>query len=245
MSALTTILFNTLDIRETVVLFGRSFDWKWFTLVAFLFFLGFVAWWIGGLESDKRQKENSKPNLVFTESREYPLFVINTGQPIYHGLQIWFKNKPRIPTDDSVAKDVTATIAFYDRNTKKKLDIYGCFILTEAYDFAGNIGVVNKLDNVPPNDEPLKLQIALKWQDDESAYGFARESFIYSKTQDGKETIREINKGTHYVKVQLSGTRVDQQPLWFILDNLGQGKALSLSKPIKKPNLCKEGFQTE
>ena len=242
-SALATIGFQVLNIGQVASLFGLVFDWRWFTLVSSIFFFSFVAWWTGGLESYKRRIENSKPNLVFSEYREYPLFVVNTGQPIYHALQVWFKNKPRIPTDDSVAKDVTAKVIFYDRKTRGKLEIYGCFIKAEAFDFAGNVEFLEKIDNWSPNDEPRKLQISLKWLGDESAYGFAIGGLIASKG-DGRELAKEIKKGTHYVKVELKGIRVDQAPFWFILENPGQKGVLSLTDPIKKPDLYKEGFQT-
>lgn len=104
---------------------------------------------------------------------------------------------------------------------------------------------MNKIDIWAPNDEPRKLQIALKWPSDESAFGFARESFIYSETNDGREAAREIKKGTYYLRVRFTGTRVDQSPFWFILENAGRDKTLSISGPIRKPDLRKEGFAAE
>jgi len=243
-SALSTVAFNVLAIKGVASLFGYSVDWRWLTLASFVFFLGFVMWWIIGLESHKRQIENAKPNLVFTEYRESPFYNRETGQPKYHGLQAWFINKPKKPTDNSIAKDVTAKITFYDKNTKKSLSVYGLWVLAEAYDFAGYTGATNKLDNIPPNDEPCKLAIALKWQEDESAYAFVKESFLHSQAGDGRELVREIKKGTHYVEVQIRGTRIDRPPLWFLLTNPGQNRELSLSDPIKKPDLGKEGFPT-
>ena len=241
MSALITILLNTLDIRETVILFGYSFDWKWFTLVAFLFFLGFVAWWIGGLESYKRQMENSKPNLVFKKAGEWQFYT--KGQAIYHALQVWFVNNPQVTSDNSVAKDVTAVVTFYDRNTKNKLEIYGCFTRAEVPDSATIKDLMDKIDVWSPNDIPQKLLIALKYPSDESAYGFAKSNFL--ATQDGRESGKEIKTGEHYVKVSLKGLRIDQPPFWFILKNPGREGDLSLSDQIKKPNLRKEGFQIE
>jgi hypothetical protein len=241
MSALITILLNTLDIREAVILFGYSFDWKWFTLVAFLFFLGFVAWWIGGLESYKRQMENSKPNLVFKKAGEWQFYT--KGQAIYHALQVWFVNNPQVTSDNSVAKDVTAVVTFYDRNTKNKLEIYGCFTRAEVPDSATIKDLMDKIDVWSPNDIPQKLLIALKYPSDESAYGFAKSNFL--ATQDGRESGKEIKTGEHYIKVSLKGLRIDQPPFWFILKNPGREGDLSLSDQIKKPNLRKEGFQIE
>lgn len=240
-SALSTILLNTFDIRETVILFGYSFDWKWFTLVAFLFFLGFVAWWIGGLESYKRQMENSKPNLRFKKAGEWQFYT--KGQAIYRAIQAWFINNPQVTSNNSVAKDVTAVVSFYDKNTKNKLEIYGCFTRAEVPDYATIKDLKDEIDVWSPNDIPQKLLIAFKYPGDESAYGYAKSNFL--ATQDGRELGKEIKKGEHNVKVTFKGIGIDQPPFWFKLTNPGQEGDLSLSDQIKKPNLRKEGFQTE
>jgi hypothetical protein len=210
--------------------------------MTFILFVGFVGWWLGGLELYKNRIERSKPNLVFQEYRETPLF--ENGKPLYHGLQAWFVNKPKTPTKDSIAEDVTAKITFYNRTTHEKLAVYGLWVITEAFDFAGYTEANNTLSKIPPNAEPCKLAIAIKWQEDESAYAFVVESQIYSKTRDFREKVREIKKGVHYVKVEFSGVGIAQEPYWLILNNSGLDKELSLSAPIKKPNLHKEGFKT-
>ncbi len=242
LSALATIGFNILDIRETMSLFDHTFDWKWWTLGSFLVFLSFVMWWIIGLESSVRQNKNARPNLVFIEYRETPLF--ENGKPIYHGLQAWFVNKPKTPTKDSIAEDVTARITFYNRTTHEKLSVYGLWVIAEAFDFAGYKEANNMISKISPNAEPCKLAIAVKWQDDESAYAFVVESHLYSKTGDFRESVREIKTGIHYVKVEFNGVGISQEPYWFNLNNPGVGKELLLSAPIKKPNLRKEGFQS-
>jgi len=240
-SALATTIFLALDIAQVASLFGLVFDWQWFTLGSFILFLIFVAWWTGGLESYKRRIENSKPNLVFKKAGEWQFYT--KGQAIYHALQVWFVNNPRVTSDNSLAKDVTAVVTFYDRNTKNKLEIYGCFTEAEVPDYATIKDLKDKIDVWSPNDIPQKLLIALKYPGDESAYGYAKSNFL--ATQDGRESGKEIKKGKHYIKVTLKGIRIDQPPFWFILSNPGREGDLSLSNQIKKPDLCKEGFQTE
>ncbi len=209
--------------------------------VSFVAFVLFVAWGWGSSEDRARQIENAKPNLVFTETRETPLFD-DKGKPSYHGLQAWFVNRPKVSSDNSIAEDVTARITFYDKSTKNTLGVYGLWILGEAYDFSGFTGAVNKMGKMPPNDEPCKLAIAVKWQEDEKGYAFVKESLIHSPSGDCRESIRAIGKGDHYVSVHIRGTRLDQPPVWFLMANPGEGGDLSLSSPIKKPNLQKEGF---
>ncbi len=82
LGALATIGFNVLDIRETASVFGHTFDWQWLTLGSFVLFLGFVAWWIVGLEIRKRQSENAKPNIrteLETSKKRFNLLVRNIG----------------------------------------------------------------------------------------------------------------------------------------------------------------------
>ena len=238
-SALITAFLNAYDIEEALPLFGFSVQW---TFLTFLLFFGFATWWIASLESYKRQRENSKPNLVVFKKNKDEWQFYKNGQPTYHALQVWFVNNPKIRSDKSQAKDVTASVTFYDRNTKKKTDIFGCFTQAEVPDYATIKNLMDKIEVWSPNDIPQKLLIALKYPGDESAYGFAKSNFF--ATQDGRELSKEIKKGKHYIKITLKGIGVGQPPFWFTLDNPSQEKDLSISQPINKPNLRKEGFQT-
>ncbi len=243
MTALSTITFNILDIRETASLFGFTLEWQWFALASFILFLVFVGWWVGGLESYKHQMEHSNPKLLFKKAGEWQFYT--EGRAVYHALQIWFVNNPQVASDNSVAKDVGAVITFYDRSMKNRLEIYGCFTEAEVPDYATIAPAQRLKDKIEvwsPNAIPQKLLIALKYPDDNSAYGFAKSNFIVA--QDGREAAKEIKKGEHYMQVSFMGTGV-RQAFWFILNNPGEGGVLSLAGPIKKPDLCKEGFQTE
>jgi len=196
------------------------------------------------VEGRLAQIENSKPNLVFKKAGEWQFYA--NGQPTYRALQAWFINNPQATSDNSVAKDVTAVVTFYDRNIKNKLEIYGCFTQAEVPDYATIAPIKDlkdKIDVWSPNDIPQKLLIAFKYPGDESAYGYAKSNFL--ATQDGRESGKEIKRGEHYVKVTLKGIGIGQLPFWFILTNPGREGLLSLSDQIKRPDLCKEGFQSE
>ena len=82
-SALSTVAFTILDIRETTVnLFERTPDWKWWTLGSFILFLIFIIWWIGGLESKIHQIKNALPNIcteLVVNDRRFDLTVRNIG----------------------------------------------------------------------------------------------------------------------------------------------------------------------
>lgn len=240
-SALATAVLNANDVMEVVSLFGYSISWS---LLTFLLFLLFIGWWIGGLELYKHRWEKSKPKLVFKKAGEWQFYT--SGQPTYHALQVWFINNPQSASDNSVAKDVTALVTFYDRKTKSKKEIHGCFTEAEVLDHATIAPpqhLKDKIDVWSPNDIPQKLLIALKYPGDGSAYGYAKSNF--RETQDGRAPRKEITKGEHYLKVSFKGVGIDQVPIWFRLNNPGGDGDLTLTDPIRKPNLRKEGFQPE
>jgi hypothetical protein len=233
--AIVSAVGYSLDIAQIT-----NLNFKWWPLIGFCIFFGLVTWIIIELYIKINRILNSKPRLEFQEKRETPLFRDN--KPMYHGLQVWFINKPVSSTIDSIAEDVTAKITFYNINTKEKISVYGLWILSVAFDFTGFRGATNKISKIPPNNEPHKLAIAIKWEEDECAYAFVEESRLYSNTGDFREKGREIKQGRHYVEILLSGTRLSQPPVWFILTNPGKDANLSLSDPIKSPDLYKEGF---
>jgi len=57
-SALATIGFTVLDIREAISFWGYTVEWGWFSLGAFIFFLIFVGWWLGSLYNKTHNLEN-------------------------------------------------------------------------------------------------------------------------------------------------------------------------------------------
>ncbi|MBI3931182.1 MAG: hypothetical protein HY325_04080 [Chloroflexi bacterium] len=239
MSALITARLTANDVTEVVSAFGITLQWSFLT---FVLFLGFITWWIWGLENYKRQREHSKPYFKVQRHGDWQFYVNKVAT--WGALQIWFVNKPKVASDNAVAKDVTATITLYDRVARTKIERPGCFIEAESFDWAGNVRRLQKIDEWPPNDEPRKLQVALRWPSEDIAY-----IFTYTTSMDwGREEPNAIAKGTHYLEVSFAGTRVDQPSLWFLLENPGRGKSnpfLRLIKPIKKPNLRKEASQTQ
>jgi len=237
-----TLVRTSKDVQELGTPFGFTIPPA---LIAFLIFLLIIVLWIWGLEMYKRKRETSKPSLVWIENHEYPLIAtdddstknIKKGDYLYHVMQIWFKNSPVIATDDAIAKDVKATVIFYNRTNKTVMPIPACFIIAEARDYGEPRESLETIDNWPPS-ELGKLQIAVKRNTEESAFGFAKGHDIAA---------RALKKSSYYVKVLLEGTRViDFKPLWFSMSNPGMNGDLCISdKPIKKPNLHKEGFPTE
>ncbi len=219
-----------------------SWQWQYHILTGFFVFCVVMIWIILSFSVPLHQIQNSKPNIVWFKNSCTALYRRDdNGKPkmdeyLYHALQIWFKNQPKEATDDSVAKKVTALVTVYDKENKVILPTApGVFIITESLYYAANIGWEEVVDEWDPNDEPRKLQIAIKRSEDQSAYMYAKANIQ-----------TEIKEGSYYIEVELKGTRITSlQPFWFELNNSGSGYELTLSTPIMKPNLCKEGFQIE
>lgn len=265
---------DTISVFASAILYGAgklfkvevmtSMNWWWLPLVVLGAILAvrllLAPYWIYRDKAEEatrilREKEtvqqqlqsieDSKPHIAFHSKGEwlfYPQDGPQKGQPTYRALELWFINKPQISSEKAVAQKVTCSVVFYDRNTKPR-NIFGCFTRPEAYGFATVKDLTNEIDEWHPNNEPRKLMIALKWPGDDSAYAFAMESLL--SHGDGKAPDKQINRGDHYVKVEFQGTRLDQSPFWFMLANPGKEGYLSISDPIEKPDLSKEGFQNE
>ena len=199
--------------------------WGWLTiLIMGLVIAPFFAF--HKLRNRLDEYESTQPNVVFDQCRESPLF--QKGQPIFHITQAWFKNSPTRRADSSVARQVTATIEFRETGDtpQQVLRIAGQWVESIAPDFVCFGNTTNKID-ILPNDESYKLNIALKWEEDENAYGYALESFIYSQQQDGREDVRKLPRGEHSVYVKLKGVGVDKS-FEFTLVNPGKHETLEL-----------------
>jgi len=238
MSAIATIALDIIDIQGAVSILGFNIEWKWFILLAFVVFLSFVIWWIYGLESYKNHIENTRPNLTFDQQRASYHYSRKDGHPMYYAIQAWFINNPKIKSNKSEANNVTAKITFYDKNNKE-FDMYGCFTEAEVLDYATIVEIKDlkdEIDNWPPNDIPRKLLIALKWTDDDTAYGLNRSNLLEVQLKDQSKILK---KGLHFVKILFKGIGIDQQTFWFSLENSGKRTNIKLDGPIRQPNFRK------
>ena len=207
--------------------------------IAFALFMGFM---VCGYYSQLKAIQNSKPNVVLKEARGRQYHT--KGVVSYYALQGWFTNNPKVPSDNSIAKDVTATMTFYDNDGKREFEMYGCWTepdIIENSDIVEPRHLKDKIDLFPPNNIPRKLLIALKWPSDEIAYGLSKSNFY--KGQNLKESGKELKKGIHYAKISFKGVNIDQEPFWFTLRNFGQDGDLSISELAVPPNSDKVASQ--
>jgi hypothetical protein len=126
--------------------------------------------------------EESQPNIVFHSVRDAQLFRdsnISQGKkrPIYRVLQVWFKNSPAISNEQSMAKSVTSIIEFKNKARSSSIvKVYGVWAVENPPDFVGSAKSSSSVDILPGN-LPVKLNIAIKFISEASAYAFSLESF--------------------------------------------------------------------
>ena len=171
--------------------------------------------------------KSAQPQIEYDQSRESPLF--HEDQPIYHIIQVWFKNSPTIPSEQSVAKQVSATIEFMnDDRINPRFSVYGQWAISTAPNHVGHAGITPLID-ISPGHLSCKLNIALKYEEDSVCYGYAVESF--GPYPDGRNPGLELPHGEHPVRVELMGIGV-KQDFWFTLRNPGPGGSLEL-RPLQ------------
>jgi hypothetical protein len=221
------------------VLAGTTIAFWVMGLVGSFVFAAFMGWMVWGYYNRLRTIENARPNIALKKAQGWQFHT--KGAPSYYAVQAWFTNNPKVPSADSVGRDVTATVTFYGSDGKHEFEINGCWTQPDIVEHAEIVAAKdlrNQIDSFAPNDIPQKLLIALKWPDDEVAYGLSKPNFYTH--QNLKQSGRELKKGTHYVRILFRGVNIDQEPFWLVLDNPGQQGELSLSEAKVPPTLDEE-----
>ena len=149
----------------------------------------------------------SQPNIIVDQIREAPLFrdtpVSDKKVPMYHVIQVWFKNNPEFPSETSEAKRVTALIEFWSSDRNSKLfSSYGQWANSTAPNHVGFSGTMSEVD-LPPGNLMAKLLIALKNPGDDNCYSYAIENV--SKHIDGRDPNFELTEGKYHICVKLDG----------------------------------------
>ena len=216
-----------LDITQTI-----DIGYKWWPLVAFGIFIGLVVGILYGLYTELREIKTTIPRLVL-QNVESPIKDIAKitferdgsqkliGVPTF--ARIWISNEPRKPELGVTAENVYAKIEFLDRvNQKTMVSMSGRW--PEAGQPQGSLKTQQM--NIPPNNKPFCLDIAMKYPEDDETYGY---DDLAHQRPDGRNPKTKLNKGVYSVKVTLACKGVNL-PLWFQLNNQGKGHDISFSE---------------
>lgn len=171
----------------------------------------------------------SLPRLRFQSARQAQMYrpspVVDDKVKTYEMLQAWFENRPESPTAASVASQLTATLEFQtDESKAESLRVHGQWAQTTAPDHVGHSGTAPEID-ISPGALYGKLIVALKYQDESSAYAYSAESL--QNHIDGRNPSLELTQGEHMLRVELAGIGVNKA-FDFILANPGEGGSLDL-----------------
>jgi hypothetical protein len=176
--------------------------------------------------------EAAKPHIEFSQIRQATMFgqwlVSSDNEIKFEVLQVWFRNNPSIPSEATIAKDITALIIITKSDSTILFQYHGQWAESNA---PNNVGYNNFRDTVEikPGYLEAKLFIALKYPSDADCYAFTREGFL--STGDGRYPVYRIAPDAYSVKIYLKGVGVDE-PFRFTLHNYGSNQPLILEPEI-------------
>ena len=181
-----------------------------------------------------RSIDESRPNIVLHSIRSAQLYrdanVVDGKRPIFRVVQVWFRNNPFIPSEQSMAKSITALIEVRNKiNAPMLVKAYGVWSVENPPDFVASAKYSSTVD-IPPGNLPVKLNIALKYTSEASAYAISLEGF--ARDPDGRDPSYEISAGNYEVTVHLNGIGVDQT-FRFDLNNPGKDSEINL-QPLER-----------
>ncbi len=198
-------------------------------------------------EQQLKKLDDSRPQIVFHKYREGPQYLKvgagdteETATIHYRLLQIWFRNQADNPTEDAIARNVSAEIEFWDREGKEKLfdEVRGQWAETRAPNWISpeTLGEGNPRIDMEPGYSSYKLMVALKFIDEEECYPYALEHFGGSYAQSletyGRNPKMALPKGSFRVRVRLLGINVKEE-FKFELTNPGSSGNMELVEVIR------------
>jgi hypothetical protein len=174
--------------------------------------------------------EDSLPNIIIHSVRDAQLYRasdLSAGKkrPIYRVIQVWFRNNPNVPNEQSIAKSITSVIEFKNiANSTLATKVFGVWAVENPPDFVGSAKNSSIVD-IPPGNLPIKLNIVLKYLNEDAAYAISLESF--TRDPGGRDTACKLIPGNYEVKVSLNGVGVSKI-FNFHLNNPGENFPITL-----------------
>lgn len=232
----------------------RRFGWKPFwgtlsthgTLALVTFSILLVAVLNGCDEISKRGRTinafvNARPNVRFVGYKEAPVYEPILYMPMvgeiparkyFQMMQVRYVNEPSTRTEESVAREVTGRLQFRDRLSKSIIQEHlGSWAVGDGPEDAVPGGLSSSIV-IYPNDKPSRLNVVLKWPEDEDAFVYPTK--WTPEYPDGRNPSVRLPPGEYELIVKLAGVGVDLQDT-FIVTNKGRDLALTLRKIDEQP----------
>lgn len=177
-----------------------------------------------------------RPSIKFVKPRLSPMFrpspVVDAKIPAGKRIQAWFENRPMMPGDQSIAKQMSAILSFRRSGESEPIfEIHGQWAESTAPDHAGYSRTTSTID-LPPGALYAKLLIANKYPGEDIAYAYSAEGM--QKHFDGRDPTRQFPPGDYQLEVQLRGINVDETH-YFRLTNTGSAGDLHLAAEDYSP----------
>ncbi len=167
--------------------------------------------------------ENSRPDIEYISFLQDPYRIPHTplGEISPFMTSLVFANNPEYPIDTMTARNVRAFVTFYTSSTKPK----------EIFSVYSNWQLQSKncveID-IPPNGKPHRLNIALKYHDDQHCFGFGYDALETDYLYD-MDTKKRLDIGNYMIEIIMQGTNI-KKVFHFLLTNSGQKKHLNIQE---------------
>ena len=202
---------------------------------------------VGLLDEELKAIKNARPNIVFAGIENVitpiknPKTGIVFGEPCF--TQVLFANESKTSPQKVDAINVVGNIDIYHQDGQHLFNMIGRWAETKE-GATGGLPTEMEQIPIPANGRPCPLDIALKYREDENAYGQNNKSRRLAPPYWRYEDWRLV-VGIYFVRVQLSGSNIDDKVFWFELTNKGAGADIELNVAVNPPSISdKEDFQT-
>jgi len=229
---LLTSAFWIFDIADVPPLFA---DWRWAALVCFLIYSA-LMWW--QLWTYREEIYASIPNIEIVECEIIPNVgmrrtrssqVSPSGQ--YSAMEYGtffnavFANNPRRRTSENTANNVSARITYYDVDEQLLVGpIFGRW--SDSDEPKTSIDIPRLINaSILSNGTPRKLDLFMKFQDDEFCYAYNNDSYFF---ENWRHVNYKLTAETFLIHVELIGERVEKD-FWFTAYNNDKGKHLRVT----------------
>jgi len=167
--------------------------------------------------------ESSRPDIEFvsaiSEKTRIPHTRIEDKQPYITSLI--FANNPEYPTDAMIARNVRAYIIFNTCSTKPEE-------LCSGYgNWQTQSSNCTEVD-MPPNSKPYRLNIALKYHDEQYCCRFGYDALETNWLYD-IGTKKQLDIGKYVIEVLMQGTNI-RKLFRFLLKNGGRNQGLTVEQ---------------
>ena len=241
-SMLAAATFWIFDITDIPPLFD---DWRWASLVCFVIYSG-LMWWQLWVSQEEHYSKTPNiqfvnweiiPNVKMVRTRPSKISLNKQYSATESGIFVHavFANNPKRRTPENTANNVSAKITYYNSEDHPMIDdtFFGSFYgrwsdSDEPKTSNDTVRLINT--NILSNGTPRKLDLFMKFPDDEFCYAYNNDSYFF---ENWRHVNYKLTGDLFYIKVELIGERVNEH-FWFTVHTENKGKHIRLTEGKNK-----------